>query len=132
MTSTIVEKDLSYAIMQAVFEVHNRLGPGFLESLYEKALLLELRSRGYKVEQQKEVIVKYKDQVIGKHILDIVVNERIIIELKAVSDILPIHKQQALSYLKATGIELALLINFGTRRVQSHRIINTKPTKKFA
>ena len=125
MTSKIIEKDLSYAIMQAAFEVHNRLGSGFLESLYERALLIELRSRNYEVVQQKEVIVRYKDQVIGKHVLDLVINERVILELKAVKEIVPIHKQQALSYLKATGLELALVINFGARRVQSHRIVNT-------
>lgn len=97
MTSKIIEKDLSYAIMQAAFKVHNKLRPGFLESLYEKAMVIELLSQGYRIEQQKQVIVTYKNQVIGKHILDLVVNERIILELKAVSDIAPIHKQQALS-----------------------------------
>lgn len=126
MTSKIIEKDLSYAIMQAAFKVHNKLGPGFLESLYEKAMVIELLSQGYRIEQQKQVIVTYKNQVIGKHILDLVVNERIILELKAVSDIAPIHKQQALSYLKATGLQLALVINFGTPRVQSYRVVNTK------
>ncbi len=126
MTPKIIEKDLSYAIMQAAFEVHNKLGPGFLESLYEKALVIELEARGYEVEQQKQVVVKYKDQIIGKHILDLVVNERIILELKAVSEIAPVHKQQALSYLKATGLQLALVINFGASRVQSHRVVNTK------
>ena len=132
MASKIVEKELSYAIMQAAFAVHNQLGPGFLESLYERALVIELRSNGYQVEQQKEVIVKYKDQIIGKHVLDLLINKRVILELKAVKEIDPIHKQQALSYLKATGLELALVINFGARRVQSHRVVNTKPTKKFA
>ena len=132
MASKIIEKELSYAIMQAAFAVHNQLGPGFLESLYERALVIELRSNGYHVEQQKEVIIKYKDQVIGKHILDLLINKRVILELKAVTEIAPVHKQQALSYLKATGLELALVINFGARRVQSHRVANTKPTKKFA
>ena len=127
MTPEIIEKDLSYAIMQAAFEVHNKLGPGFLESLYEKAFMIELHSRGYQVEQRKEVIVKYKDQVIGKHVLDLVVNERIILELKALSEIAPVHKQQALSYLKATGLKLALVINFGAKRVQSTSVVNTKP-----
>ena len=126
MTSKILEKELSYAIMQAAFEVHNKLGPGFLESLYEKALIIELISCGYQVEQQKQVIVKYKDQVIGKHILDLIINEHIILELKTVSTIAPIHKQQALSYLKATGLELAIIINFGSSRVQSYRVVNTK------
>ena len=126
MTSKIIEKDLSYIIMQAAFEVHNKLGPGFLESLYEKALVIELKAQGHRVEQQKQVIVRYKDQTIGKHILDLVINELVVLELKAVSEIVPIHKQQALSYLKATGLQLALVINFGASRVQSHRVVNTK------
>ena len=126
MTSKIIEKDLSYIIMQAAFEVHNKLGPGFLESLYEKALVIELKAQGHRVEQQKQVIVRYKDQTSGKHILDLVINELVVLELKAVSEIVPIHKQQALSYLKATGLQLALVINFGASRVQSHRVVNTK------
>ena len=122
----IVEKDLSYKIMRAAFDVHNQLGPGFRENLYERAMIIELRAQGHFVEAQKEIVVKYRDEVIGKHILDLVVNDRIILELKAVTEISPVHKQQALSYLKATGMELALVINFGAKRVQSHRVANTK------
>ncbi len=126
MSRKIIHKELSYAIMNAAFEVHNQLGPGFLESIYEKALMIELRAKGYNVEQQKQVLVQYKGQVIGKHILDLLVDERIILELKAATEIAPIHKQQALSYLKATNLQLALVINFGTPRVQSARVVNTK------
>ena len=126
MSQKIIYKDLSYAIVKAAFEVHNHLGPGLLEKLYERALIIELLERGYKVEQQKAIVAKYKDQVIGKHILDLIVNDCIILELKAVAEVLPIHKQQALSYLKATELELAIIINFGASRVQSHRFVHTQ------
>lgn len=115
--------------MNAAFEVHNQLGPGLLEHLYERALIIELIERGFEIQQQKTVTAKYKDQIIGKHVLDLIVNDSIILELKAVSTIPPIHKQQALSYLKATGYKLAIVINFGSPSVQSHRVAYTKKWK---
>ena len=130
MSGKLLYKELSYAIMQAAYEVHNQLGPGLLEKLYERALIIELLERGHKVAQQKAIVAKYKNQVIGKHILDLIVNDCIILELKAVSTILPIHKQQALSYLKATGYQLAIIINFGAPSVQSYRVVYTKKQKK--
>ena len=129
MSGKLLYKELSYAIMQAAYEVHNQLGPGLLEKLYERALIIELLERGHKVAQQKAIVAKYKNQVIGKHILDLIVDDCIILELKAVSTILPIHKQQALSYLKATGYQLAIIINFGAPSVQSYRVVYTKKTK---
>jgi GxxExxY protein len=122
----IVEKDLSYVIMQSVYEVHNQLGPGFLEAIYEEATARELSANSMTFERQKRILVPYKGEIIGEHVLDFVVNRRIILELKAVSEILPIHERQALSYLKATGLPLALVINFGAERVQFSRIVNTK------
>jgi GxxExxY protein len=126
MPVEIVEKELSYKIIEAAIEVHRQLGPGYAESLYEEALKIELRQRGYQVDQQKKIEVKYKNQAIGLHILDMVVEERVILELKAISDILPIHLQQALGYLKSTGLPLALVINFGAERVQFHRVVKTQ------
>ncbi|MEW6092618.1 MAG: GxxExxY protein [Chloroflexota bacterium] len=126
MPVEIVEKELSYKIIQAAIEVHKQLGPGYSENLYEEALCIELQHRGHRVERQKKIEVKYKNHTIGLHILDSVVDERVILELKAVSDILPIHLQQALGYLKSTGLPLALVINFGAERVQFHRVVNTK------
>ncbi len=139
MAGDIIEKELSYSIMKAAFEVHNELGPGFLESIYEDALAIELRSHGLSVETQVRIPVIYKKQVVGEHFLDHLVEKRIILELKAASEIVPIHKQQALSYLKATGLQLAIVINFGAESVQSVRVVNTtrkkihpEPSKKFA
>lgn len=126
----IIEKELSYLIMQAAYEVHNELGPGFPESIYEEAMNRELARKGVKLERQKQIKVYYKGEYIGEFLLDNVANERVILEYKAVSEIAQIHKQQALSYLKAMGLELAIVINFGAERVQSHRVVNTKGRTK--
>lgn len=132
MPVEIVEKELSYKIVQAAYEVFNGLGPGFLEKIYQEAMVLVLRKNGRKVEVQKSVPIIFLEKQIGVHVLDIVVDGRIILELKAVSEIAPIHKQQALSYLKATGLPLALIINFGAHRLQVTRVVNTKQKEKFA
>jgi len=127
----IIEKELSYTIMQAAFDVHNTLGPGFPEKIYEEAMARELSARGVEIERQKRVIVYYKGEPLGEFFLDNVANKRVILEYKAVSEIARIHEQQALSYLKATGLELAIVINFGAERVQSSRVIYTKNKVKM-
>lgn len=127
----VVEKELSYAIMRAAYEVHNQLGPGFVETIYEEAMAREL-GRVTEIERQKRIVVVYKGEPIGEHVLDLVVNKRIILELKAVTEIGRIHEQQAFSYLKATGLPLAIVINFGSERVQSSRIANTRGKTVFS
>jgi GxxExxY protein len=127
----IIEKELSYLIMQAAFEVHNILGPGYPEKIYEEAMFRELTSRGVEVERQKRVIVIYKGEPLGEFFLDNVANKRVILEYKAVKEIERIHEQQALSYLKATGLELAIVINFGAERVQSSRVVLTNGKGKI-
>ncbi len=127
----IVEKELSYLIMKAAYEVHNELGPGFPESIYEEAMNRELTRLGVKLERQKKVVVCFKGESVDKFFLDNVANGRVALEYKAVSEIANIHKQQALSYLKATGLELAIVINFGAERVQSSRVVNTKGKAKL-
>jgi GxxExxY protein len=129
MAGEIIEKELSYEIMKAAYEVHNELGPGFLESIYEDALAIELRAQGHPVETQVRIPVIYKGQKVGEHVLDHLVEGRVILELKAATEIAPIYKQQALSYLKATGLQLAIVINFGNTSVQSARVVNTKQKK---
>jgi GxxExxY protein len=94
--------------------------------LYEEAMYSELVQRGVNLERQKRVKVFYKDEPIGEFVLDNVANERVILEYKAVTEIAKIHEQQALSYLKATGLELAIVINFGAARVQSSRVVYKK------
>ncbi len=122
----LIEKDLSYLIMQAAFEVHNTLGPGYPENIYDEGMALELSARGVENERQKKVTVQYKGAALGEFVLDNVANQRIVLEYLAVREITPIHKQQVLSYLKATGLQLAIIINFGAEFVQSSRVVNTK------
>ncbi|MCK4682767.1 GxxExxY protein [Candidatus Bipolaricaulota bacterium] len=110
--------------MQAVFEVHNTLGPGFIESVYEEALVFELEIRQIAFERQKNVEVRYKERVVGAQRLDLIIDSRIVLELKAVSALTDVFKQQTLSYLKATGLKLGILINFGAPRVEYVRIVN--------
>ena len=110
--------------MQGVFEVHNTLGPGFAEKIYEQALCYELDLRGIPFKCQKTVEVIYKEKVIGTHRLDLVVDGKIILELKAVSGLTDVFKEQVLSYLKASGLRLGILINFGTPRAEYVRIVN--------
>jgi GxxExxY protein len=127
----IVEKELSYSIMEVAFDVHNALGPGFPEAIYEEAMNREFARRGFKVERQKRAKVFFKEEEIGEFILDTVVNGKVILEYKAVTEIVKLHEQQAFSYLKATGLELAIVINFGSGRVQSSRIVNKSGKEAF-
>jgi GxxExxY protein len=122
----IIEKELSYTIMQAAFEVHNTSGPGIPEKIYEEAMARELPARGIEIERQKRVVVSYKGKPLGEFVFDTVANQCVILEYKAVTEIARVHEQQALSYLKATGLELAIVINFGAERVQSSRVVFTK------
>jgi len=124
MKGTIIYPELSYEIMQAVFEVHNRLGPGFSESVFEEALAYEFELRGISFERQKTVTVCYKGREVGTYRLDFVVDGKIILEIKAVSALNDAFKLQTLSYLKATGLRLGILINFGARKVEYIRIAN--------
>jgi GxxExxY protein len=120
----IIYRELSYQIMQAVFEVHNTLGPGFIENVYEEALAHELALRHISFERQKQVAVRYKDKTVGIHRLDLVIEDKIILELKAVAQLTDTFKQQTLSYIKATDLKLGILINFGCPKVQYIRIVN--------
>jgi len=116
-------KELSYEVMSAVFEVHNVLGSGFLEKVYENALMAELTLRGITAEPQKPLIVRFKGVEVGCFCADIVVNGLILLELKAVETLIKAHEAQILNYLKATGLDLGILINFGKERVESKRFV---------
>lgn len=118
-------EELTKEIIGAAQEVHRQLKFGFLESVYEKALSYELTSRGIKNECQKRLQVKYKGVVVGDYVADMVVADKVILELKAVSDLRPEHEYQLLNYLTACDMELGLLINFG-HSVQVKRRIRTK------
>ena len=115
--------DLTYEINGAVFEVNRELGAGFLEKVYENALLVELRNRGLKAESQVPISVMYKGVEVGEYYADMVVENKVILELKAVESIHKIHEAQLLNYLKATGFKIGLLVNFRHPKAEVKRLI---------
>ena len=110
--------ELAHAVIGAAIEVHRVLGPGFLEEVYERALCVELRLRGIPFERQKPTKVEYKGEYVGEGRLDLLVDDRLVVELKAVREAAPIHTAIVLSYLKAIDRRLALLINFKVPRLR--------------
>ena len=121
-TDQITEK-----IIGCAYAVGNELGVGFLEKVYENALLIELEKKGLHVEQQKHVPVIYSGQIVGDYIADLIVEGSVVIELKSVKSIERIHQAQLLNYLKATGIHTGLLLNFGTVRLGVKRMLMGYP-----
>lgn len=116
---------VSEKIIGCAFTVGNRLGCGFLEKIYENALVIELRKAGLSVGQQQLMEVRYDDLVVGTYVADLVVEGAVLVEIKAVKFFDEIHTAQCLNYLKATGLPLCLLINFGRPRVDIKRVILT-------
>ena len=116
-----------HRVIGAAIEVHRQLGPGFLESVYEEALCVELTLRGIRFARQVPIAVQYKQERVGEARLDLLVDDSVVVELKACQCIAPIHVAQTLSYLKATRLHLALLINFDVAVLQRgiKRIIHT-------
>ncbi|MBI9084190.1 MAG: GxxExxY protein [Desulfobacterales bacterium] len=119
--------DITYAINGAVFEVNRVLGPGFLEKVYENALVLELRDKGMKVESQVPLKVIYKETIVGDYFADIVVEDQVIIEIKTAEKIAKIHEAQLLNYLKATGFTVGLLVNFRNAKADIKRMVHHLP-----
>ena len=119
----IIHKELSYAIIGAAMEVHRILGPGFLEAVYQAALAHELTLRGIRFEQFKRLPVYYKGVLVGDYEADFVIEDKIILEIKAVSQFHPKHEAQAINYLTATGFHLAILLNFGADSLQHQRVV---------
>ncbi len=121
--TNIIYPELSYQIMGAIFEVHKELGPGFLESVYKKALIEELSQRGLRVTTEKVIDLMYKNKKIGIHRLDLVVDDKVVIEIKAVEWFSVHHKSQIISYLKASGYKLGILVNFSKSKVEFRRVV---------
>jgi GxxExxY protein len=119
--------EITYEINGAVFEINRVLGSGFLEKVYQNALMVELTSRGLKAESQVPIKVFYKDNVVGEYIADILVEEKVIVELKTVESLNRIHEAQLLNYLKATGIQLGLLVNFTHPKAEIKRMVLDLP-----
>ena len=118
---------LTYAINGAIFEVNKILGPGFLEKVYENALLAELKIRGINVESQVPIKVSYKDTIVGDYIADLLVEDQVIIELKTVEKIEKVHEAQLINYLKATGKQIGLLVNFRNEKAEIKRLVLNLP-----
>ena len=108
-------KDITERIIKGFYEVYNELGIGFLESVYENALFIVLQEYGFEVDCQKDISVYFRGKIIGKFKADLIVNNKVIVELKAAKNIVPEHEAQILNYLRATDIEVGLLLNFGNK-----------------
>lgn len=117
-------ESLTEQILAAAFQVTNELGPGFLESVYEGALFIALQERGFRAERQVPIRVHFHGHLVGNYCADILVEDQIILELKAVRALAPEHIAQTLNYLKATGMPVALLINFGAVKLEWRRFDN--------
>ena len=123
----IVENEISFKIREAIFNVYNALGPGLLESIYEKALAYELKKSGYKVVTQVEVPVCYDGQILDNSLrVDLLVDDLVIVELKSVEKLAPLHHKQLLTYLRLTQKRLGILVNFNSENIAEniHRIVN--------
>jgi GxxExxY protein len=117
-------EELSKKIIGAAIEVHRALGPGFLENIYEEALKLELSEHRLHYDSQKEIKIMYLGVEIGTHRLDLLVENKIIVELKALKEFADIHFAQLRSYLKATGLKVGLLLNFAKPSLEIKRVVN--------
>ena len=124
----LLHSEITGEIIKAFYKVYNALGFGFLEKVYENALSAELESKGFLVEKQKPIKVFYNGKIVGEYFADLVVNNKVIIEVKAVDAIDKAHEAQLLNYLKATEIEVGLLLNFG-QKAEYRRKIYSNPKK---
>ena len=115
-------EELTGRILEACFDVIKELGAGFLESVYERALLIALRQKGINARAQVPLSVRFRGEVVGEFFADLLVEEKVIVELKAVRALVPEHQAQLINYLKATGIEVGLLVNFGNPRLEYRRL----------
>jgi GxxExxY protein len=122
LDGTAPHEELTGRILGAAFEVINELGAGFLESVYEGALFVALQQMGIPAERQVSMKVRFRGIEVGHYVADLLVEGKVIVELKAVTRLLPEHKAQVINYLKATHNDLALLINFGNPKLEFHRL----------
>lgn len=114
---------LSGRIIEAALEVHKALGPGFLESIYKKALFVALKNRKFRCQKEREVRIFFEEEEVGIHRLDLIVEDQIVVELKAIKEFEDIHFAQVKSYLKATKLRIGLLLNFNSTTLVIKRIV---------
>jgi len=119
-------EDITEHILAASFEIMNEIGHGFLESVYERSLFIVLQARGLTVQSQVPIEVMFRKNVVGEFFADLLVENKVIVELKAVKSLAPEHQAQVINYLNATGIEVGLLINFGAPKMDYHRLVRKK------
>ena len=119
--------EITYMINGAIFEVNRILGPGFLEKVYENALLIELKRRRLNAKSQVPIRVFYKENTVGEYIADLLVEGKVIVELKTVEKLDKVHEAQLLNYLKATGIPVGLLVNFKHPKAEIKRMVLNLP-----
>mgnify|MGYP006295017257 CR=1 FL=1 len=122
-------QELTEKIIGCAYKVYNEMGFGFLESVYEKCLLIELEKAGIRAESQKQITVHYDGQLVGNFIADILVEGKVILELKSVRRLAEVHEVQLVNYLTATGVDVGLLINFGAIKVRVKRKVRELPEK---
>ncbi len=119
----ILHKDLSYKIVGLAMQIHSELGFGFLEKVYENSMMVLFRRENIMAKQQAPISVSFEGEIVGDYYADILIEDKIILELKAIEKITDAHKAQAINYLKATGLKLASIINFGKQRLEYERIV---------
>jgi GxxExxY protein len=117
-------EQLTERIIGCAIEVHKKLGPGFLESIYENAFIIELQKQNLQVERQREVVIQYDSVEVGRHRLDLIIDDTIVVELKAVKNVEDVHFAIVKSYLKALGKEHGLIINFSKKVIEVKRVIH--------
>lgn len=122
----MIDEDITEKIIGAAYKVENTLGAGFLEKVYENALAIELKKSGLSVKQQYSLPVYYEDQLVGNYFADLLVEDSVIVELKAVRELVSEFSAQVINYLKAARINTGLLINFGKPKIEIKRLYNNK------
>lgn len=125
----MLHSEITDKIIKAFYKVYNTLGYGFLEKVYENAMAIELRKEGFEILQQKNIKVYYEEEVVGDYYADLVVNDSVIVELKAASSICEEHEAQLLNYLRATDIEVGMLLNFGKKAEFKRKIFSNNRKK---
>lgn len=121
----MIDDTLSRTVIGCAMEVHRELGPGYLEKVYENALAIALSDTGLDVAQQVATPAQFRGRVVGDFVADLLVERKLIVELKAVTNLLPVHETQLVSYLKSTGMDVGLLLNFGAGSLQFKRKYRT-------
>lgn len=125
-----LHQELTSKIISCFYKVYNTLGFGFLEKVYENALLIELTNNGISAERQKPINVHYEDKIVGEYFADLIINNKVILELKAAECLIEEHELQLINYLKATDIELGLLLNFGKKPEIRRKIFSNSDQRK--